>query len=832
MRSIKIASLILLTALIVVELHAQETKGDKLYDQLGYGIAIPAFKGAVGDDGKLDRKSMIRLANSYRLIGDYQNAEKYYSQIVEGSNKPLYRLYYAQALQSNGKCEEAKKYFLEYDALVGNEPIDNDGNYDKRGQTLAAACDTQFAEDTGITLTNVADLNTESLDFSPTYYKDGLVFVSSRGISRASKNEDCWTGDNFMDLFKAESGDNSCSFGEAEALPFEINSKFHEGPVTFDKSGSTIYFTRNDFNKGKRGYNAKKVTKLKIYSSDWDGQGWTNVQELAFNNKSQNHCHPTLSADGQKLYLSSDRPGGFGGHDLYVSSYKDGRWSKPKNLGPGVNSAGNELFPFIHDDGTLYFSSNGLPGVGGLDIFTATPISTGDTTIWASASNLGAPFNSLKDDFGFITDVTKTTGYLSSSRDGGKGGDDIYCFSGQLPNSGPAVSRLMTSKIFVYDKETNTNISGAIVRVTPCDASAGTGGFDAQLVPVLGLQGEYTLRIVEGGTAFSKDGKATNASGEVQYDLQCNKEYCFYVVKDGYMAKEQRFFTGNCDATALEIGIPLDKDDQMMMTGTVLNQLYNNAVPNATVYLTNKCTGETSAALTGADGSFSFPLDCGCDYILKGEKVGVGSATKTASTINVNCDQPVAARLLIGGGTPTTAAPSVGAPVYTTAPTYSTPTYTSVPAVSTYSPTVGDVIELEHIYYDFDKSYIRDEAARDLNELADILRRYPAMRVEISSHTDSRASDEYNVVLSQRRANAAVKYLVGKGIASSRLEARGYGETQLRNQCVNEVSCSELEHQRNRRTEFRVLETGGNINIRYIENDPERVDTKPGSRDE
>lgn len=832
MKRIKIASLIFLTALMVTEAYAQVAKGDKLYDQLGYGIAIPAFKGAVGSDGKLDRKTMIRLANSYRLIGDAQNAEKYYSQIVESSNKPLYRLYYAQALQSNGKCEEAKKYFLEYDALVGNEPIDNDGNFDKRGRTLAASCDTQFGKDEAITLTNLSDLNTESLDFSPTYYKDGLVFVSSRGLSRASNNEDCWTGDNFMDLFYADGGETGCSFGETSALPSEINSKFHEGPVTFDKSGNTMYFTRNDFNKGKRGFNAKKVTMLKIYSADRDGDQWTNVHELSFNSKSKNHCHPTLSADGQKLYLSSDRTGGYGGHDLYVSEFKDGKWTKPRNLGPGINSAGNELFPFIHDDGTLYFSSNGLPGLGGLDLFAATPIETGDTTIWSAASNLGKPFNSLKDDFGFITDVTKTTGYLSSSREGGKGGDDIYCFNGRLPDN-PALTQLTTSKVFVYDKASNATLEGATVRVSPCDGASSSGGFDAELVPVPNAQGEYTLRIIEGGASLSKGGKQTNDRGEVEYNLECNKEYCFYVVKDGYMAKEQRFFTGDCDAAGLEIGIPMEADDQMRMTGTILNQLYNNPVPNATVYLTSKCTGETVSALTDANGNYSFPMDCGCDYILKGEKVGVGTASKTASTVNINCNQPVVTRLLLGGSAPATPAPPTNyAPAAPGYNIYAPGTvYSSAPLVTnSYTPVVGDVIELEHIYYDFDKSFIRSEASEDLNKLISILLRYPNMRVELRSHTDSRATDEYNVSLSQRRADAAVTYLVNKGIDRSRLTARGYGENELRNGCANDVPCSELEHQRNRRTEFRVLGVSG-VDVRYIENEPTRVDPKPGERE-
>lgn len=735
-----------LLLMLTISLQAQDerdNKGDKWYKDLGYGSAIPEYKSTVGEEGRLDRKTMIRLANSYRLIGDYQNAELYYAQIVESSSKALYRLYYAQALQANGKCELAKKYFLEYDQLIQSDIADG-ASEDRRGHILANACDTEFGSNADLALQNEMALNTTSLDFSPAFYKNGLVFVSTRGLSRATQNEDAWLNSKFMDLFYSESvvqeGGESAKLTAPKALPNVINSKFHEGPLTFDKSGNTMYFSRNNYQKGKRRFSKKKITKLKIYGADWDGEQWGNVWELPFNNDDDSHCHPTLSADGQYMYLSSDRAGGYGGHDLYVSTFQNGEWSSPVNLGATVNTAGNELFPFMHEDGTLYFASNGHAGLGGLDVFMAKPDAAlrEDTNemIWSSPVNLGEPLNSLKDDFGLIVDITGRSGYISSSRAGGLGGDDIYSFKGSLEGVAPK-EKLTTSTV------------------------APTGG--------------------------------------------------------------------------------------LMIAGTVINKLYNKAVPDATVYLTNKCTGETEAKLTDSNGGFTFKGECGCDYTLKGEKAGIGSATAYPSTLNVDCSQDIQTRLLIGGevvsSTPSPSPTTIISSTPTPAPTRiisRTPVITTPappptvyrPATTTFSSTrtytVGDVIELEHIYYDFDKANIRSDASIDLDKLADVLRQYPGMSIELSSHTDSRATDVYNQALSQRRAQAAVNYLVARGIAPQRLTARGYGESQLRNNCADGSPCSEAEHQRNRRTEFRVLTTDGNVDVRYIDNEPTYIDL-PGN---
>jgi len=204
-----------------------------------------------------------------------------------------------------------------------------------------------------------------------------------------------------------------------------ITTRYHEGPVAFSKNGNQIFFTRNNYQNGQKKTNRKGDTLLKIYTATRNGTDWANIKELAFNSDDYDQCHPTLSADGLVLYFSSNKEGGYGGMDLYKSKYVNGRWSEPTNLGPTINTAKNEVFPFIHQNGTLYFASNGHGGYGGLDVFSSVQ-PDGD---WRTPVNAKSPINSLYDDFGFILDQDAATGYFSSSRPKGNGKDDIYRFS-------------------------------------------------------------------------------------------------------------------------------------------------------------------------------------------------------------------------------------------------------------------------------------------------------------------------------------------------------------------------------------------------------------------
>ncbi|MEO1259975.1 MAG: OmpA family protein [Bacteroidota bacterium] len=420
-------------------LQAQEA--DELFQQKAFRSAAIKYESS----NPSDIHALEQLAHSYRLNHDTQNAEKYYAMVVNYSYDPLNYLYYAQSLQSNGKADLAKDYFLKYDklsAVLG----------DHRGR--------QFAEDIeylpapvyeGVTVANLEMLNSEQTDYSPVFYQNGIVFASTRATANQEVARDKWTGANYSKLYFSESQEDQ-SFTAPTEFSTGLTAKFHEGPLTFSKKGDLLLYTRNVSPKKN---NTGKEHFLKIATAIKLGKRWLKDDLPDLGWKACNDVHPSLSHDGMMLLFASDRPGGYGGMDLYVSQFSNDRWSTPINLGSAVNTAGNEVFPFIHENGTLYFASDGRGGFGGLDIFFSQATAEGD---WETATNLGQPFNSPKDDFGYIINSASTNGYFSSARDGGKGKDDLYHFTMDEP-IGRKIEKWKKDKSPTQETATNHGIS-------------------------------------------------------------------------------------------------------------------------------------------------------------------------------------------------------------------------------------------------------------------------------------------------------------------------------------------------------------------------------------
>ena len=275
-----------------------------------------------------------------------------------------------------------------------------------------------------IIITNETEINSIFQEYSPAFYQNGLVFIASNPAVNTDKKEDDNTGKATTSLFFAARKDNG-SLQKPLTFAEELTTKFYDGPLSFNKDGNTIYFTRTNLRRGKPIKAKDGLVKLKIYAATKKDNKWDNIFELPFNNAEFDCAHPSVSNDGRRLYFSSNRPGGFGGMDLYVSTLINGKWSDPVNLGPKVNTDKNEIFPFIHADGKVYFASNGHKGIGNLDIFCTMKTDTG----WVKPQNLPEPINSRSDDFGFIVSADKKSGYFSSNRASGKGDDDIFNFN-------------------------------------------------------------------------------------------------------------------------------------------------------------------------------------------------------------------------------------------------------------------------------------------------------------------------------------------------------------------------------------------------------------------
>ncbi|HEV7349956.1 OmpA family protein [Telluribacter sp.] len=745
---------LLLLALLLFSLGAmaQSTRlrtANKQFDDMSYTSAVRLYEEFLRIDRKKEpietREALTKLGYSYRRLQDTRNAERVYAEAVNSFNdlpSEVY-LYYAQALASNRKYRESQKMYARY----GEKQTE-----DLRGRrfTVSYMDMNRFYQDSSSYKLEYIPINSRQADFSPMYYQKGLVFVSARNESGPIKRVFNWNQTPFLDLyFHPDTADlrgvpesvtaaslggstinnasesttpNENSLSRTEVFSRTLNTKYHEGPMTFFQDQKRIVFTRNNDDRGKSGKSDQGVRKLKLYSAELSsGNKWGNIQELPFNSKDYSCGHPALSPDDSKLYFVSDMPGGYGGTDLYVVDFTNGQWGIPVNMGREINTEGNEMFPFADANGNLYFSSDGHEGLGGLDVFLAE---LKDDIPIKGVENLGAPINSERDDFGFITDATRTSGYLSSNRKRGASDDNIYSFR--------RVCKQLN--VFVYDAKTKAPLEAADVRMMK-------NGVNQNL-------------------------QQTGLDGSIRMCLDVATEYEFRAIKEGYAANSVRFSSQTQSSQpTMGLSIYLERSDNTIVKGVIRKEVDQQPADGVRVTLRNEKNNAQKTVTTGPDGSYEFDMDPNSNYTITAEKDRYATdknQLKSAKRSNV-----VENNIGIYGE--------------------------------------GDVFRLDNIYYDLDKFFIRPDAAKELERVVTLMKKYSDMTIELRSHTDSRSSADYNQKLSERRARAAYDYIVRRGISPMRLIARGYGESELMNDCADGENCPEDEHQLNRRTEFKIL---------------------------
>jgi len=630
---------------------------------------------------------------------------------------------------------------------------------------------------------NTSKINTRNLEFSPAYYQNGIVFVTSRKVKGKKEK--------FYELFYADLDGNGAPI-EAREFSVNLNNTKHKAQVTFDREGQTLYFTSNNIEKDAEN-DEKKVAHLKIYEAKKGASDWGNVQELPFNADNFDCAHPTLSADGQKLYFTSNRPGGFGGMDLYFVERTDNGWSNPINLGKDINTEKNELFPFIHSSGNLFFTSNGYQGAGGLDLFM---IDISDRK-WGQVTNLGQPFNSPEDDLGLILNPEGTRGYFASSRKGGTGKDDIYMFEASEGIWGRTTPLVLTATLEIFDSKTKNAIQDAEIRIFEKTADGFVNSeddlFEGVLMPTEDGSDELVFKLIrKDAGSLNEPDLHSNKKGEANFDFLGERRYLLLVTKEGYESKELVHSTIGNESEPV-ISIAMEKAFCSNLSGVVKNNADDSFIPNTVIRVKSSCENKDEVFLTDENGAFNICLPIGCDYKITGIKENFLNSSFNVD--NLNSTKPLSKEIVLS---PTNSA----------------------------MLSEGSVIVLNNIYYDFDKSYIRQGAAHELDDLYVVLNTYPSIRVELSSHTDSRGSEAYNLKLSQKRADSAKEYLVSRGIAADRIEAVGHGEKQLRNDCTDNAKCSEAEHQFNRRTEVKILKIDEPVRVQYKDYGPDVIDPK------
>ncbi len=624
-------------------------RANEAYEAGKYYEAIELLREAytTANDFDLRTEMIFRLAKSYYKIRNAPQAELWFRHSVNRDYPdPVVHYYYGQALKMNEKYEEALEQFEIYVDLVPDDP---------RGESGIVSCRLakEWTENpTPYVVEEMNFFNSRQSDYSPAFARDdySVVFFTSSRESDLSDEKHAVTGEYFSNIFMSRR-DRQGQWSTPEPVEGNINSAFEEGTPSLSGDYSTMYFTSCRPSRGTAG--------CQIYVSSRRRERWRRPSELELAPDSLIVAHPAISPDDLTLYFTSDMPGGYGGKDIWkvTRRSRDDSWSEPVNLGPEINTKGNEVFPYVHPDGALYFSSDGHPGMGGLDIFRAEKDDEGNWNV----NNMGYPVNSHADDFGIVFEEEKERGYFSSSR--GRGNvDNIYSF--HLP---PVV---INAEGVIKDQETGEPLPGSVVTMVGSD-----------------------------GTIMEMDTRE-NASFRFTI-LKPDVDYIFMASMEGYL------------------------------------------------------TGRKSITTSGLDRSKDFK-------------------------VNIEIQS------------------------------YESP------------------IELPDILYDFARWELRPESKDALDRLVKTLKDNPHVVIELASHTDSRGEEQFNMELSQKRAQSVVNYLIESGIEQERLVAKGYGETRPR-QVDEEMSSKfpflpegevlteefinslpeeeqrEAAHQINRRTEFEVI---------------------------
>lgn len=531
-------------------------KADKLYEQLRYVDAAKAYEKLLSN-GVRTQHVYTKLADSYYFNSDFKNAEKNYARAIKRDPKAesLYR--YAQSLKASQKYDLSNTIMNQFASLAPGDDrakeYKSNPNYIQDIQGMKDAFTTQAHK-----------FNTEASDFSALQIGNKLYFSSARNESRGKYG---WNKEPYLDIYEATI-DDAGVVGKPALLEGDVNTKYHEGTMDITPDGKYMFFTRVDYLKGDYEKATDGESKLNIYRAIKAGGEWRDVATTSLESQEYGVGHPSITKDGSTIYFASEAPGGLGGTDIYKADLKNGKISNPVNLGPTVNTSGDDSFPHVADDGTLYFSSNGHLGLGGLDVFKFMD---------GKVTNMGAPINSSLDDFGFTYSEETGKGYVSSNRAGGKGGDDIY-----------GVERIEICEVAVtvkaVDKETGKAIPGAIVSLQ--DAAGN-----------------------------SMPGQTTDANGVAVFTTDCNLELTARGAKDKYESGEATLTVAEEEAAMVEV--MMAPEPEIVEDKIILNKIYfdlakSNIRPDAALeldrlvglmkkYPTLEVLAETYADIRGSD---------------------------------------------------------------------------------------------------------------------------------------------------------------------------------------------------------------------------------------
>ena len=534
----KIYTILLLIAVSTTIVSAQNSKtkkADNLYDRLAYTDAAQAYQ-KVLKRGTTDDYVFERLANCYYFINDTKKAEMYYKRVAKSKDANPEAIYnYAQTLKANGKFSDYNTWMKNFAKLSPNDTRVKE--FMKNPNYIPKIMDDMAR----YTATNMEDINSEYADFGGIVYGKDFYFASGRNTSRKTYQ---WNEEPYLEIYKATNVGGTMK--NAELLNGDVNTKYHESNAVISADGKRMYFDRNDYFEGDYDKSANGINQINLYyAENIDGKGWSGVVSAPFNNNEYSTGHPALSQDGKTLYFVSDMPGGKGGSDIYmVAINNDGSLGTPERLADNINTEGKELFPYVDSNGTLYFSSNGHMGIGGLDVFYAEA----QGSSFGVVNNLGNGVNSPADDFAYKYDPTTQSGYVSSNREGGMGSDDIYMVAAvEIPCE-------VTIAVLVTNQNTNAAVAGARVDL-----------YDTM------------------GNRLST--KTSNVDGMVSFKAACDQPHELQAVLADYESNAGKVASANDQKVSVTIALkPIEEiivEDQIVLNPILFDLDKSNIKPQA-----------------------------------------------------------------------------------------------------------------------------------------------------------------------------------------------------------------------------------------------------------
>jgi outer membrane protein OmpA-like peptidoglycan-associated protein/tetratricopeptide (TPR) repeat protein len=774
--------------------------GNEYFDRMDYRNAITHYQKSLNKHpDNVDVK--FKIAQSYLKLNEPVNSEIWLRSLVSYADASKEMIFlYAEVLMRNGKLDQAKTWYE--NSLQKSWDAETASKLSFISQIDSYRKVSQYKIDN-------LEINSELADFASHPISEGMIFLSSRQIQNYIQYQPANASreDEGMIRFFIKKD-------KSEIIPLiyseEVKPFYHDGPFSFYENGNRVAFTRNDLNSNSRD---EGFVNLKIFFADCsDLTAWKNIVPFEHNNKKYSVGHPAISNDGKILIFSSDMPGGNGKADLYVS-YKEGdSWTKPVNLGPEVNTSGAELFPYLYNDTTLYFSSTGLGGFGGLDIFKAKL----NGLEAKEPLNLGKPLNSFSDDFSFYLNQNGSTGYFSSNREGGKGLDDIYSFKS---TSASLIVRLIT-------QSSNQPLS---------DVKA----------EILAQTDDY------------KQSMKSNESGYLQFNVPIDNDFQLNVDDNYYYTPDSiRYSNKNSDLLTDTLLIKLDKY-QLIARGILANK-ETMPISNALVILENQNQEKVDSMRTNEEGIYSFQVEPETDYMITASSDGYYTGqidfntanTFSGSIVNnivledsivkpIEYDLFVKGRLYsneshelipgalvlldnISGGTrDSVRTTSEGSYSFRLTPDKQykitalgdgfIPNGYSINTHDLYEGELLNDILLEeeyedklNVFFDFNSRALNNSYEESLQNMLKILSENPKSTLKITAHADTRGSADYNKQLSIDRLNSVKQYFIQRGISEDRLEGISFGEELPLNQCSSGVDCPEEDHSQNRRAELKV----------------------------